>query len=110
MATARGGSKHPPGSGLFAIPWGGHYASMRVCGVDVPASGVAQLSVLLERAGHRGLAQRIGIAVDRGLPTVGIYANEYALILNVLDEPPVGLEELRGGLLREVEWRRREGL
>ena len=35
---------------------------------------------------------------------------ERELILRVLDDPPVGLEELRGVLLREHVWRQREGL
>jgi hypothetical protein len=31
-------------------------------------------------------------------------------ILAALDDPPAGLEELRAVLLRELEWRRAEGL
>jgi hypothetical protein len=31
-------------------------------------------------------------------------------ILRALDDPPTGLPELRGVLLREHEWRKREGL
>jgi len=35
---------------------------------------------------------------------------ERETILAALDDPPTGLEELRGVLLHEVAWRRREGL
>ena len=35
---------------------------------------------------------------------------ERETILAALDDPPAGLEELRGVLLQEVDWRRREGL
>jgi hypothetical protein len=31
-------------------------------------------------------------------------------IIRALDDPPAGLAELRGVLMREHEWRRREGL
>jgi hypothetical protein len=32
------------------------------------------------------------------------------MIIRALEDPPAGLEELRGVLLSEFEWRRREGL
>jgi len=41
---------------------------------------------------------------------LGLSIEERETILAVLDDPPAGLEELRGVLLNEVEWRRREGL
>jgi hypothetical protein len=34
---------------------------------------------------------------------------ERETIIRALEDPLPGLEELRGALLREVEWRRREG-
>ena len=36
--------------------------------------------------------------------------DERAIILAQLDDPPEGLAELRGVLLNEHEWRKREGL
>ncbi len=35
---------------------------------------------------------------------------ERETIIRALEDPPAGLEELRGVLLREHEWRVREGL
>ena len=35
---------------------------------------------------------------------------ERETIIRALDDPPPGLEELRGVLLREHVWRQREGL
>jgi outer membrane biosynthesis protein TonB len=71
---------------------------MLVAGVEVSTDGVAELALLLERAGHRGLAQRVVIAVARNMPSVGIFASEYPLILSVLDDPPASLTELRATL------------
>jgi hypothetical protein len=41
---------------------------------------------------------------------VALTIDDREFILAVLDDPPPGLEELRGVLLRELEWRRAEGL
>jgi len=43
-------------------------------------------------------------------PDVALTIADRVAILTVLDDPPDGLAELRGALLSEHEWRRREGL
>jgi hypothetical protein len=44
------------------------------------------------------------------LYAVAVTPEERGAILSVLEDPPDGLAELRGVLLREREWRAREGL
>jgi hypothetical protein len=49
-------------------------------------------------------------ALDREIAVVALTIDDRERILRALDDPPAGLEELRGVLLREHEWRVREGL
>ncbi len=41
---------------------------------------------------------------------LGLEIDERAIILTALDDPPDGLAELRGVLMTDHQWRRREGL
>jgi hypothetical protein len=50
------------------------------------------------------------LALDRKIAVVALTIDDRERILRALDDPPAGLEELRGVLLREHEWRVREGL
>jgi hypothetical protein len=52
-------------------------------------------------------AERLEDCYRREIKVMGLDIPEREAIL---EDPPAGLEELRGVLLQEVEWRRREGL
>jgi hypothetical protein len=56
------------------------------------------------------LADRLEDCYRRDVKVLALDTPERETMIRALDDPPVGLEELRGVLLREVEWRRREGL
>ena len=72
---------------------------MWVAGIEISNDAVAELASRLEHAGHRGLAQRFESALGSGSERVGLYLNEYALVLAVLvDDPAAGLEKLRAGV------------
>ena len=49
-------------------------------------------------------------AYDRETIVLALTIPDRESILRALDDPPDGLAELRGVLLREHEWRAREGL
>jgi hypothetical protein len=59
---------------------------------------------------RRRARRRLESAYGRGVKVLALDVPERETILRALDDPPAGLEELRGVLLGEVEWRRREGL
>ena len=71
---------------------------MFIAGVEVTASAAAALALLLERARHNDLAQRIGFAVDNGRRTIGLTSAEHTQALSVLDDPPAGLALLKEAL------------
>ena len=72
---------------------------MRVAGIEMPAGAVAELAFRLEKAGHTGLGQRVGIAYDTNSPRLGLYRDEYQLIVTVLGDASGALGELRDTLL-----------
>jgi hypothetical protein len=56
------------------------------------------------------LAERLEDAYRRGVKILALDFRDRDSIIAALDDPPAGLAELRGVLLREREWRVREGL
>ena len=56
------------------------------------------------------LARRLDTALFYRAKVLGLTVPERKAILAALEDAPAGLEELRGVLLNELEWRRREGL
>ena len=68
---------------------------MWVAGVEVPAGAVAELALLLERAGETGLAQRLGIAYDTDSKALVLHPGDGAAILAVLSDAPERLRRLR---------------
>lgn len=74
---------------------------MFIAGVSLSAGSAAFLALLLSRAGHSSLAQRIGIAVDRDVGHFALMPGDMTKLLDVLDDPPASLAELRSALLRE---------
>ena len=55
------------------------------------------------------LAQRLEAAYGNMVKILALEIDERETISRALDDPPPGLEELRGVLLREHVWRQREG-
>ena len=74
---------------------------MRVAGVELQASAVADLAVLLQNANENALAQYVGRAVDNNRPELGLGARERETMLGVLDDCPDNLVELRSALLKQ---------
>jgi hypothetical protein len=74
---------------------------MWIAGASLSASSAALLALLLTRAGHSRLAQRLGIAVDRNVGHFELLPGERTQILAVLDDPPEALAELRSVLVQE---------
>jgi hypothetical protein len=69
--------------------------------------------LILELAGlvdDDSLADRLEDCYGRDVKVLALDIAERETINRALEDPPAGLVELRGVLLREVEWRRREGL
>jgi hypothetical protein len=56
------------------------------------------------------LTDKLEDAFRREVKVLALTIPERTAILAALDEPPAGLEELRGVLLRELAWLRAEGL
>ena len=78
-----------------------------VAGIPIRDELILELARMVD---DEQLADRLETAYGREVKVLGLSIDERETILAVLDDPPVGLAELRGVLLREVEWRRREGL
>ena len=83
---------------------------MRLAGVSVHEANVAALAELLLAAGFEDTADALLVALDAGQDLAALSIDDRAAILSVLDDPPVGLAELRGMLLVEHEARVRDGL
>ena len=83
---------------------------MQLAGVGVTDRDVLELSGLLGDAGFDELAEMLLMALANERPVVSLTIGERKMIIRALDDPPESLAELRAVLLREHEWRVREGL
>ena len=81
-----------------------------VAGVSVRDEDVLDLVQRLLEAGFEDTADALAVALDAGQRLVALTVQDREAILRVLDEPPIGLAELRGVLLREHGRRVRDGL
>jgi hypothetical protein len=81
-----------------------------VAGVRVRDEDVLDLARLLHDAGFDDTAEAIVVALEAEEEIVGLTVEDREAILRTLDDPPVGLAQLRGVLLTEHDWRVREGL
>ena len=79
---------------------------MFIAGIAVLTDDVLELARRVDPT----LAQRLHDAVDRETTMIALTVPERETILRSLADCPDGLTELRGVLLREHEWRQREGL
>jgi hypothetical protein len=77
---------------------------MFVAGLPLTRDDVLELARLVDP----GLADRLHTVVDRGTTVLALTVPERETIVRALDDPPAGLAELRGVLLREYEWRVRD--
>jgi hypothetical protein len=85
-------------------------ASMMLAGIRVPDALVLELARLLRDAELTATAETLEIAYDAERAIVALTIDDREPILRALEDCPDGLGELRAVLLREHEWRVREGL
>jgi len=81
---------------------------VHLAGVPVTDDAVLELARLVD---DPDLADRLETAYARTTRVLALTIPERGTVLvAIADDPPAGLEELRGVLLREHAWRQREGL
>ena len=81
-------------------------AGMWLAGVPLSDDLVVELAQRLQRYGSQQTAQALLRAAVSGRSAATLDAQDRENILAVLDDPPAGLEELQGVLLREIRRRR----
>jgi hypothetical protein len=79
---------------------------MMLAGIQVPKEAVRELARLVDEP----TASLLEKAIELQTAVVGLSIEDRERVLRALDDPPEQLAELRGVLLREREWRVREGL
>jgi hypothetical protein len=82
---------------------------MTIAGIEVASAAVAQLALLLHKAGHLSLAEHVGRAVDTNRRSFRFGYHDLPAVLTVLQAPPDGLAELREALLQVHVARAGEG-
>jgi hypothetical protein len=83
---------------------------VRLAGVSVREEHVADLARLLYAAGFDDTGDTLLVALDAEQDLVALSVADRQAILQVLDDPPIALAELRGVLLAGHEGRMRDGL
>lgn len=83
---------------------------MQLAGFAVDDEHVLELVELLRDAGYDETAERLRWAVRYGDELIGLRIADRLAILDVLDDAPEGLADLRGVLTSEHRWRVRHGL
>jgi len=83
---------------------------MMLAGLPVPADAVEELAALVRDLGGDEMADRLERALGDQVKLLALTIDERAIILAQLEDPPEGLAELRGVLMNEHQWRKREGL
>ncbi len=81
-------------------------ASMMLAGVPVSAELISELAQIVDEP----TASMLERGLEVGTKVLALTIDHRERLLRALDDPPAGLAELRGVLLREHEWRKREGL
>jgi hypothetical protein len=81
-----------------------------LAGIPVRDQDVLALSQLPRDAGFDETAEKLENGYDRETKVLALTITDREVILRALDDPPDSLAEFRGVLLREHEWRVREGL
>ena len=80
---------------------------MMLAGLPVRDDLIPELAALTD---DDALAAKLMRAYSAETKVLALTFSDRDSILVALEDPPAGLEELRGVLLREREWRVREGL
>jgi hypothetical protein len=80
---------------------------MMLCGLPIRGELVLELARMVE---DEELADKLETAYSRETKVLALTFSDRDSIIVALEDPPAGLEELGGVLLREREWRVREGL
>ena len=83
---------------------------MRVAGLNIADDLLLDLAEQLRRRGFADPANKIEDAWVADESDVNLTIPDRVAILAVLDDPSMDLAQLRGVLIREHEWHRREGL
>ena len=83
---------------------------MMLAGIPVRDQDVLELARLLRDADFDETAETLENAYDVECNVLALTIPDREAIVRALDDPPERLSELRGVLLREHEWRVREGL
>lgn len=83
---------------------------MELAGFAVADEHVLELESMLRQAGYDETAERLKWAVRYGDDLVGLRIADRLAILDVLDDAPAGLTDLRGVLASEHRWRIRHRL
>ena len=83
---------------------------MQLAGLPVSDRDILELARLAREADFNYLAEKLETAYDRETRVLALTIDEREMIIRSLDDPPESLAELRGVLVREHEWRVREGL
>jgi hypothetical protein len=81
-------------------------APMMLAGIRVSSELVRELAEIVDEPTASMLAR----ALEMETVVVALTIEDRERIIRALDDPPAGLAELRGVLLREHEWRKRTGL
>jgi hypothetical protein len=84
--------------------------NMFLAGIPVPDRLVLELARRLRDAALRDTAERLEGAYDREARIVALEVSDREALLRVLEDAPAGLDQLRGVLLQDAVWMRREGL
>ena len=88
----------------------GTLVSLRLAGVQVRDEDLLDLAWLLRNGGFNDTADALIVALEAEQALVALSIADREAILRTLDDPPIGLAELRGVLLRELRVARARGL
>jgi hypothetical protein len=78
-----------------------------LAGIPIRDEAILELARLVD---DPNLAGKLEDAYRRDVKILALEITERETILAALDDPPADLTELRGVLLRELAWLRREGI
>jgi hypothetical protein len=84
--------------------------SIMLADVPVPDREVLELTRRRRASGFLDTAEALELAYDSERRAVALTVPDREAIMRTLEDAPDELAELRGVLLREHEWRQREGL
>lgn len=83
---------------------------MFLAGVDLPDETVAALVARLREDHYPQVADKLDAALTNAVTEVGLTIRDRNAILDVLDDPPSDLRQVRAVLYAEYVWRAQNGL